>query len=147
MDSLGKRIAYLRESRSLRQKELMQLLGFSNLSRFEKDDVKPGIDIIVSLAAYFGVTTDWLLTGKDQHHDVNLHQELHSSIEDIELLAKIRQLLPEERIRIEGLVDGLLLGREINGKHRGEGKMPPLSRSGRSNEDEQAAANEKRGTA
>ncbi|MEK8131472.1 helix-turn-helix transcriptional regulator [Paenibacillus filicis] len=147
MDTLGKRIAYLRESRHLRQKELMKLLNFSNLSRFEKDSMKPGIDIILSIALYFDVTTDWLLTGREKCVDVNLHHNSDFSPEEIELLAKIRQLLPEERVRIDGLVDGLLLGREIHGQSRAEGKMSPISRSGRSSEDEQAAANETRGTA
>lgn len=64
MQSLGERIAFLRESKGLSQRYLMEVLNFDNLSRFEKNERKPGLDIIISLAEYFGVSTDWILTGK-----------------------------------------------------------------------------------
>ncbi|HSH36655.1 helix-turn-helix transcriptional regulator [Schnuerera sp.] len=64
LDSIGKRIAYLRKKKNLTQKELMNLLKFDNLSRYENDERKPNLNIIIELSQYFNVSTDWILMGK-----------------------------------------------------------------------------------
>lgn len=64
LDTLGERLTYLRESNSLSRAQVMKELNIHNLGRFEDNQRKPGIDIVITLADYYGVSIDWLLTGK-----------------------------------------------------------------------------------
>ncbi|MCY9765204.1 helix-turn-helix domain-containing protein [Paenibacillus alvei] len=108
MDTLGERIAFLRESKGLKQRELMNMLGFNNLSRFERNDMKPGIDIIIAISDFFNVSTDWLLKGKEIS-SVKSHQGEENILpSDIELLAKFHQLDEREQGRIEERIEMLL---------------------------------------
>ncbi|BFH11120.1 transcriptional regulator [Paenibacillus dendritiformis] len=113
MKTLGERIAFLRESKGLSQRQLMNALDIANLGRIEKNERKPGIDIIISLADYFEVSTDWLLRGKETDADVNGHHA-EVSPSDIRLLAKYHQLGERDQIKIEERIEVLLelAGRE-----------------------------------
>lgn len=64
LTTLGERIAYLRTSKNLTQRQLMEALNFNNLSRYENNERTPGIDVIIRIAKFFNVSIDWLLTGK-----------------------------------------------------------------------------------
>lgn len=68
MDTLGKRILFLRKKFNLTQKELAAVTGLQrgNLSHYEKDKIKPAAEAIVALAEHFKVSTDWLLRGKEK---------------------------------------------------------------------------------
>ncbi|WP_219639016.1 helix-turn-helix transcriptional regulator [Cohnella sp. CFH 77786] len=135
MDTLGKRIAFLRESKGLKQRQLMEILNFNNLSRFERDEMKPGIDIIIMLAEYFDVSTDWLLTGKERVSGVISHQEELPSPDALVLLAKFQQLTVGNQIKAEGYIEGLLSGQDHPRDRTGT-----LSRSTNGSEREEAAA-------
>ena len=64
-NTLGKRLASLRESAKVNQQKLSDATGLSrsNLSKYEQDKVKPTSDAIVSLCRFFNVSADWLLMG------------------------------------------------------------------------------------
>lgn len=66
MQTIGERIKYLREARGLSQHELAVQTGLQrgNISHYERDKVKPSAEAIVQLASTLGVTSDWLLTGR-----------------------------------------------------------------------------------
>ena len=64
LNTIGERIAYLRTKHKLTQKEVMEALNFDNLSRYENNERKPSISVIIALAEYFKVSTDWILLGK-----------------------------------------------------------------------------------
>lgn len=68
LDTLGKRLAFLRERSGLNQQKIADATGVSrsNLSKYEQDKVKPTSDAIVSLCDFYDVSADWLLRGKDQ---------------------------------------------------------------------------------
>lgn len=53
----------LRESAGLKQKQAARMMGIraSVLSRYEKDERRPDLDMLVRLADFYGVTTDYLL--------------------------------------------------------------------------------------
>ena len=65
LNTLGKRLAYLRELSGLNQQKLSDATGVSrsNLSKYEQDKVKPTSDAIVSLCNFYDVSADWLLRG------------------------------------------------------------------------------------
>lgn len=63
---LGARIAALRRESGLSQQQLAERLGCSTsaIGMYEQGRREPPGKLIVALAATFGVTTDYLLTGK-----------------------------------------------------------------------------------
>lgn len=60
---LNEKIKKLRLSYNVSQVELAQSLGVSKqcVSNWENDNVQPSVDMLVKLAKYFNVTTDYLL--------------------------------------------------------------------------------------
>lgn len=71
--TIGQTISYLRERHSLSQASLARELNIatSTLGMWETDKRKPGPDALVSLADFFGVTTDYLL-GRDPKDGLNV---------------------------------------------------------------------------
>ena len=67
MDMLGDRIALLRRGRKWSQTELAKRLHISAsaVGMYEQGRRLPSLSMVVRLSRVFGVTTDYLLTGKD----------------------------------------------------------------------------------
>ncbi len=63
MKTIGQRIASLRKNAYMSQAELMRVLEFDNLGKYETNARLPSIDIIIKLSNFFNVSTDWILTG------------------------------------------------------------------------------------
>ena len=63
--NLSDRIQQLRKARGLSQEELSAHLNVSRqaVSKWESGQSLPDLDRIIALSAFFGVTTDYLLTG------------------------------------------------------------------------------------
>ena len=81
----GERIADLREQRSLKKKELAEMVGVdaSTIGRMENNEIKKiDSNIILSIAKYFGVSTDFILGLSDDPEPKNFSiGELGLSIE------------------------------------------------------------------
>ena len=73
-ESLGKRISALRKQKDLRQDDIAQLLDVSPqaVSKWENDQTCPDIGLLPKLAKILGVTTDELLSGKQELQEVKL---------------------------------------------------------------------------
>lgn len=115
--SIGQRIKELRVSKKLSQKELAEKLGVSrgNVGDWESEKSKPGADALLALSRFFGVTADWLLSGEEQPRNARI--SVHAIGDDftpheVEFLAKVRQLSKENRIKVEGIVEGLLISQD-----------------------------------
>lgn len=63
---LGQMIRRLRTERGLKQEELGKAVCASkqSVSNWENENIMPSVEILVRLAEFFGVTTDYLL-GRD----------------------------------------------------------------------------------
>lgn len=135
MNTIGERIAYLRTSKNISQRALMEELKISNLGRIEKNERLPGIEIIISLSNYFGVSTDWILKGSSKYEykikntTVNFVSEDSSEFNNQlgvigedrtqkqhDIIEKFNSLDREEQIKIEGIIDGMLISKELNKK-------------------------------
>ena len=59
----GTRIKYLRQSRELNQVQLADKLGVKkqSISNWENDNIMPSIDMLIKIADFFHVSTDYLL--------------------------------------------------------------------------------------
>lgn len=81
----GERIADLREQRGLKKKELAETVGVdaSTIGRMENNEIKKiDSNIILSIAKYFGVSTDFILGLSDDPEPKNFSiGELGLSIE------------------------------------------------------------------
>lgn len=65
LDTMGKRLLSLRQSSHKTLQEVADSTGISrsNVSKYEKGEVKPSADAIVSLCEFYDVSADWLLRG------------------------------------------------------------------------------------
>lgn len=66
MDSIGKRIRLLRESKDISMDSLGEAIGTNSgtVSSWENDKKIPGSKYVIALSDYFGVSTDWILKGE-----------------------------------------------------------------------------------
>ncbi|MGM0816005.1 MAG: helix-turn-helix domain-containing protein [Bacillota bacterium] len=73
---LGKRITSLRKQAGLTQEELAKKLNVtrSALSQYELGTRDPNYDLLIKIANFFDVTTDYLLTGKEMNSSSNPHK-------------------------------------------------------------------------
>lgn len=65
--SLGQRIKQRRNSLKITQVQLSESLGTTqqHISSIEQDTREPSLKVLIKMAEELGVTTDYLLTGKD----------------------------------------------------------------------------------
>lgn len=65
---LGENIRRLRQERGLNQEELGRRVGASkqSVSNWENGNIAPSIDLLIRLADFFGVGTDYLLGRQSQ---------------------------------------------------------------------------------
>lgn len=65
---LGENIRRLRQERGLNQEELGRRVGASkqSVSNWENGNIAPSIDLLIRLADFFGVSTDYLLGRQSQ---------------------------------------------------------------------------------
>ena len=61
------RLQTLREKRRLSRRTLAELCGLSKnmISLYERGEKAPSVDALINLAAFFGVSTDYLLGRKN----------------------------------------------------------------------------------
>ena len=100
--TLGKRIAALRKQKDLRQDDIAQLLDVSPqaVSKWENDQTCPDIGLLPKLAQVLGVTTDELLSGKQELQEVRvLPPEERKDIKDM-LLRIIVDSSDGDKVRI-----------------------------------------------
>ena len=80
---LGQTIRRLRLERGLNQEELGKRIGVSkqSISNWENGNIVPSIDLLVSLAEFFSVSTDYLLGRTERKtldvSDLNERQTAH----------------------------------------------------------------------
>ncbi len=64
---LGERLKELREERGLTQRQCAELLGIHSVTylHYEKDQRQPPLQLLADIAAFYGVSVDYLLGLKD----------------------------------------------------------------------------------
>ncbi|MEC2401558.1 helix-turn-helix transcriptional regulator [Bacillus subtilis] len=125
---LGDRLKELRESRKLTQDKLAEILGISRgtYAHYEINKRKPDYDMLIKLADYYGVTTDFLLRGESQEtQDEIFNEQARKILEDPDTLVaaadgKITASILEaaQRIIAEQLKSGRQPGDIKNGNKK-----------------------------
>lgn len=104
--SVGKTIAALRKEKGWTQVELAEKLQVSDkaVSKWEKDDSSPSVEFFPALAELFGVSIDYLMTGKKAEPEIIAvsKTEICAKKDDVKLL--------------ESLSDTVLKRNDDNGK-------------------------------
>jgi transcriptional regulator with XRE-family HTH domain len=83
--TFGERITLVRKQLKWSQDDLAKKIGTSApiIGRYERNEIKPSIEIAKKIADELGVTVDYLLGGSDK---MVLDKKLMKRIEDIEAL-------------------------------------------------------------
>ena len=117
--TIGKRIALLRRRKGLTQEELANHMGVSPqaVSKWENDQTCPDISLLPKLSKLLGVTTDELLTGKQEETAVRvLPPEQRKDVKDM-ILRIVVDDADGDRVRVNlplGLVEvALEIGMEM----------------------------------
>ncbi len=60
---LGDRIAILRKAKGISQVELANVIGVSkqSISNWENNNIMPSVEMVITMADYFGCSSDYLL--------------------------------------------------------------------------------------
>lgn len=114
MSTLGKRIHLLRKKRNLTQEVMAKHLGINRatFSGYERDTIIPPSDKLNMIVNFFNTSADYLLCNTD-----NPLPPSHSNTNDIKILLEKsdsilyagRQLSAEERIKLLGIIEAIML--------------------------------------
>jgi transcriptional regulator with XRE-family HTH domain len=98
--TLGQHITSLRKAKKFSQSELGKKVGTSGdiIGRYERDEVKPSIEVIIKIADALAVSIDYLV-GKT---DFELDKDTLKRIQDVSTLPV------EERKQVFMVIDALL---------------------------------------
>ncbi len=109
---LGTRIAVLRREQGMSQGKLAAILGVSPsaIGMYEQGRREPSGALLVSLSRIFGVSTDYLLTGKPSHPTDQqiLDRVLASRLERVERHMALRGDRPFSREELALLLAAML---------------------------------------
>lgn len=101
----GKRIKDLRESKSLSMDQLAKALGVtkSRVNMWENNGTIPRGDVLVQLAQYFNVSTDYLLANDDMSGVSTTNEKLNS------LQRNLGKLNERELEQAEGMLKAVFM--------------------------------------
>ena len=101
---IGKIIKRLRKEKDMTQADLAKAVGVttSSIGMYETGVRNPSYDVVVKLANYFNVTTDYLL-GNNEQELSDLEEEDTSELKI--LFDKIRDLSEDDKKRINAIVE------------------------------------------
>lgn len=105
--SVSKQLIHLRNLKGISQEELASLMNVTRqaVSKWETDQTLPDSEKIIRLSEIFGVTTDYLLKGKESdpmdiysQHDSKAGNDMSAEVSEI--LDNVHQMSQTKRILI-----------------------------------------------
>ncbi len=84
---LNERLRALRESRGINQKELAKKIYVSkqSMSNWENDNIQPSVEVLMRIANFFSVSTDYLL-GLDDRKYIEVSDLTEEQVAHIQLI-------------------------------------------------------------
>jgi transcriptional regulator with XRE-family HTH domain len=108
MDSLGKRLRYLRKVKNISQEKLAQLVDVSTgaIGAYEVDRTYPSVAVLLKISIEFEVSIDWLIKGEEAPKKLQVEEnpELTSLLKILEEKEKQISELSSALINISKLV-------------------------------------------
>ena len=105
--SISKQLIHLRSIKGISQEELASLMNVTRqaVSKWETDQALPDSEKVIRLSEIFGVTTDYLLKGKESD-PIDIYSQHHSkaghdlSAEVTEILDNVQRMSMKKRYLI-----------------------------------------------
>ena len=112
-ETIGNRISKFRKEKRMTQEELANLMGVSSqaVSKWENDASCPDISLLPQLARVLGVTTDELLTGKNDEVKL-VPAEQRKSIDELVFRIKVNST-DGDKVRVNLPLSLVKVGMEI----------------------------------
>lgn len=115
--TISERIMILMEKKQIKAYELADALGISrsNLTRWKQREYVPSTEHIIAISQFFDVSTDWLLTGKEETCPTATKEtkELKLSEHELELLKIYKELNIRNQAKI------LIIATELEESEKG----------------------------
>lgn len=106
-----KNLKILRQNNNLKQKDLSNLLNCSQtlISKWEKDEREPDIEVLKKLSKLFHCSIDYLLDNEEEKKSNSTELDLKEYFTDkqIELIAIVKQLSNDDIVRVIGYAEAL----------------------------------------
>lgn len=98
--SFGKRLLEARKNKGLSQEDLAGQLGTKGpaIGRYERDEMKPSIDVAAKIANILDVSLDWLVG----HTDMELDSKM------LERIQEVTQMKDKDREHVFAMLDAFI---------------------------------------
>lgn len=98
--SFGKRLLEARKNKGLSQEDLASQLGTKGpaIGRYERDEMKPSIDVAAKIANILDVSLDWLVG----HTDMELDSKM------LERIQEVTQMKDKDREHVFAMLDAFI---------------------------------------
>ncbi len=98
--SFGKRLLEARKNKGLSQEDLAEQLGTKGpaIGRYERDAMKPSIDVAAKIANILDVSLDWLVG----HTDMELDSRM------LERIQEVTQMKDKDREHVFAMLDAFI---------------------------------------
>jgi len=98
--SFGSRILQARKNKGLSQEDLASQLGTKGpaIGRYERDEMKPSIDVAAKIASILDVSLDWLVG----HTDMELDSKM------LERIQEVTQMKDKDREHVFAMLDAFI---------------------------------------
>ena len=98
--SFGKRLLEARKNKGLSQEDLAGQLGTKGpaIGRYERDEMKPSIDVAAKIANILDVSLDWLVG----HTDMELDSKM------VERIQEVTQMKDKDREHVFAMLDAFI---------------------------------------
>ncbi len=105
--SFGNRLLQARKTRGMSQDDLAKLLGTKGpaIGRYERDEMKPSIEVATKMANYLEVSLDWL-TGQT---DLELDRKMIQRIEEVS------KMKPKDKEHVFAMLDAFIRQTKLEG--------------------------------
>lgn len=104
----GEKIKTLRMNKGISQVEIARILGVTkqSVSNWENENIMPSIDMLIKIANYFSVSTDFLL-GLSEKHTLNTEGLSELQVAHIQTLINdiIESKIEENRFQLTASID------------------------------------------
>ncbi|MEM1338965.1 MAG: helix-turn-helix transcriptional regulator [Bacteroidota bacterium] len=98
--SFGSRVLQARKDKGLSQEDLAKELGTKGpaIGRYERDEMKPSIDVAAKIASILDVSLDWLVG----HTDMELDSRM------LERIQEVTQMKDKDREHVFAMLDAFI---------------------------------------
>lgn len=107
MQTVLDRVLLLQQRSGIKPTPLTKILGISasSFTDWQKGKGSPSLEILMKFSEYFDVSLDWLVYGEERTSK-NLPE--FKNVEEARLITRYRQLTPEQKIRLDAYIDGMV---------------------------------------